>query len=138
MLACPARMLQRRALGATDGAACRSAEHVARCIGAPPDNQRRNCHRRVVLAAFAPILPFVRPEGQDGHTTIFSLSQEPDSFYRTDPEKILDLLAAVVGDAEPGSVFSLGSALSRLQSIAPDLATTRKFQKLAIAASPHV
>jgi hypothetical protein len=84
------------------------------------------------------ILPFVRPEGQNGHTTIFSLSQEPDAFYQIDPAKILDLLAAIVGDAEPGSVFSLGSALSRLQNIAPDLATTRKFQKLAIAASPHV
>ena len=29
-------------------------EHIARCIGAPPDNQRHNCHRSVVLAAFAP------------------------------------------------------------------------------------
>jgi hypothetical protein len=84
------------------------------------------------------ILPFLRPEGQNGHTTIFSLTQEPDSFYQTDPEKILDLLAAIVGDVEPGSVFSLSSALSRLQSIAPELATTRKFQKLMIAASPHV
>jgi hypothetical protein len=84
------------------------------------------------------IIPFVRPEGQQGHTTIFSLSQEPNSFYETAPEKILDLLAAIVGDAAPGSVYSLSSALSRLQAAAPELATTRKFQKLAIAASQHV
>lgn len=84
------------------------------------------------------IIPFVRAEGQQGHTTIFSLSQEPDSFYKTAPEKVLDLLVAIVGDATPGSVYSLASILSRLQGLAPALASTRKFQKLTIAASPHV
>ncbi len=84
------------------------------------------------------IIPFVRPEDRQGHTTIFSLSQEPDSFYETAPEKVLDLLSAIVGDAAPGSVYSLGSTLSRLQHLAPGLASTRKFQRLMIAASPHV
>ena len=84
------------------------------------------------------IIPFVRPEERQGHTTVFSLAQAPSEFYKTAPAKFLDLLAAIVGDAVPGSVFSLGSALSRLRDVAPELAGTKKFQKLMIAASPHV
>ena len=84
------------------------------------------------------IIPFVRPEERQSHTTVFSLAQAPSEFYKTAPAKVLDLLAAIVGDAAPGSVYSLGSALSRLRDVAPDLAETKKFQKLMIAASPHV
>jgi hypothetical protein len=69
---------------------------------------------------------------------VFSLAQAPSEFYKTAPARVLDLLAAIVGDAAPGSVYSLGSALSRLRDVAPDLAETKKFQKLLIAASSHV
>ena len=76
------------------------------------------------------IIPFVRPEDRQGHTTIFSLSQEPDSFYETAPEKVLDLLSAIVGDAAPGSVYSLGSAISRLQHLAPGSPQPENFKSL--------
>jgi hypothetical protein len=50
---------------------------------------------------------------------------------------MLDLLAAVVGEPLSGSVYGLGKALSRLRSINPNLADTRKFQKLLTFASQH-
>lgn len=84
------------------------------------------------------IIPFVRAESGQSFTTIFSLSQESDAFFQMAPKTVLDLIAAIVGDAAPGSVFSLGPTLPRLQDLAPDLAATRKSQKLLIAASPHV
>jgi len=48
---------------------------------------------------------------------------------------MLDIIAAVVGDALPGSVYALGKALARVRAIAPALADTRKFQKLLTYAS---
>jgi hypothetical protein len=50
---------------------------------------------------------------------------------------MLDMIAAVVGEAPPGSVFALRKALERVRTIDPKLADTRKFQKLLISASPH-
>lgn len=50
---------------------------------------------------------------------------------------MLDMIASVVGEALPGSVYSLGRALSRLQTIDPKLVDTRKFQKLLTFASQH-
>ena len=75
------------------------------------------------------ILPFIRPDRRD-QTTVFSISQAPDELYETAPSKMLDMIEAVVGEAAPGSVYSLEKALSRLWAINPKLADTRKFQKL--------
>jgi hypothetical protein len=84
------------------------------------------------------IVPFIRPEEKQAHTAVYSISEAPIEFFRAAPSKVLDLLAAVVGDSQPGSVYMLGGALSRLKEAAPDLVNTRKFQKLQIYASPHV
>ncbi len=80
-------------------------------------------------------LPFVQPDDPRSQTTVFSLAEAPDSLYTAAPGKMLDLIAAVVGDALPGSVYALGKALSRLRLIAPSLADTRKFQRLLPYAS---
>jgi hypothetical protein len=83
------------------------------------------------------ILPFIQPEDPRAQTTVFSIAGAPDLLYRAAPGKMLDLIAAVVGDALPGSVYALGKALSRLRLFAPNLADTRKFQKLLSCASQH-
>jgi hypothetical protein len=83
------------------------------------------------------ILPFIRPEEKQAHTTVYSISQAPVEFFQAAPSKVLDLLAAVVGDPSPGSVYMLGGALTRVKEAAPDLVQTRKFQKLQTYASPH-
>ena len=80
------------------------------------------------------ILPFIRPDRRD-QTTVFSINQAPDELYETAPSKMLDMIEAVVGEAPPGSVYSLGKALSRLRAINPELVDTRKFQKLLTYAS---
>ncbi|THD63396.1 MAG: hypothetical protein E7813_18390 [Bradyrhizobium sp.] len=84
------------------------------------------------------IIPFIRPERDEGHTTVYSIAGFPKEYYTTSPQQVLDLLVAVVGEAPVGSVFSLSTALTRLRDVAPNLATTRKFQNLLNAASPHV
>jgi hypothetical protein len=48
---------------------------------------------------------------------------------------MVNLIAAVVGEAIQGSIYALGEALSRLRAIDPKLAETRKFQKLLPYAS---
>lgn len=83
------------------------------------------------------IIPFIRPDEPNGPTTVFSIAQAPDGLYETAPSKMLDLIAAVVGEALPGSVYALGRALARLRAIDPKLADTRKFQKLLTYASQH-
>jgi hypothetical protein len=70
--------------------------------------------------------------------TVYSITHAPIEFFQSAPSKVLDLLAAVVGDPPPGSVYMLGGALSRLKEAAPDLVHTRKFQKLQTYATPHV
>jgi hypothetical protein len=84
------------------------------------------------------IIPFIRPESQESHTTVFSIARFPDEFYQKSPMKMLDLLVAVVGDAPDGSVYALNEALSRLREVSPELANQRRFQKLQIAASPSL
>jgi hypothetical protein len=83
------------------------------------------------------ILPFIQPDDPRSQATVFSIAEAPDSLYSAAPGKMLDLIAAVVGEAPPGSVYALGKALSRLRSIDPNLANTRKFQKLLAYASQH-
>jgi len=67
---------------------------------------------------------------------VFSISLANAEFFKTAPTKKLDMIAAVVGDALPGSVYMLGEVLSRLKAINPKLAETRKFQKLPMLHHP--
>jgi hypothetical protein len=83
------------------------------------------------------IIPFIRPEDPRRHTSIHSISEADNILYSGSPQKMLDLLAAVVGEAPARSVFGLNKALDRLRTHAPALADTRKFQKLVNAASVH-
>lgn len=83
------------------------------------------------------IIPFIRAEDARQHTSVHSIASADDALYTTSPEKMLDLLAAVVGDAPPHSVHSLNMALDRLRSHAPTLAGTKKFQNLVTAAGIH-
>ena len=81
------------------------------------------------------IIPFIQPEDPRRHTSVFSLGDAPEALYKVAPSKMLDLLSAVVGDAAPGSIYSLDKALSKLEAADPSLTSTRKFQKLMTAAS---
>ncbi len=76
------------------------------------------------------IIPFIQPDDPRAHTTVFSIAEAPDGLYEAAPSKMLDMIAAVVGEALPSSVYALGKVLSRLRAIDPKLADTRKFQKL--------
>jgi hypothetical protein len=76
------------------------------------------------------ILPFIQPDDPRVHSTIFSIAEASEAFYKAAPSKLLDVMAAVVGNAPPGSVYALGKALARLRATAPSLANTRKYQKL--------
>jgi hypothetical protein len=81
------------------------------------------------------IIPLIRPDNARQHSTIFSIANAPEELYASSPAKMLDLIAAVVGEAAPGSVYALGNALSRVRAIEPNLADTRKFQRLLSYAS---
>lgn len=81
------------------------------------------------------IIPFIRPEDPRQHTSVYSISEAPDILYSSSPEKMLDLISAVVGDAPTRSVYGLSKALDRLRAQDPKLADTKKFQKLVSLAS---
>jgi hypothetical protein len=83
------------------------------------------------------IIPFIRPDDPRAQTTVFSIAEASDALFQAAPSKMLDLIAAVVGEAPPGSVYALGKALARVRAIDPALANTRKFQKLLTFASQH-
>lgn len=76
------------------------------------------------------IIPFIRPDNPHTHGTVFSITQAPEALYASAPGKMLDLVAAVVGEPAPGSVYSLANILDRIRALDPSLADTRKFQKL--------
>lgn len=81
------------------------------------------------------IIPFIQPDEPRSHTTIFSIAGAPEPLYASSPEKMLDLVAAVVGEVSQGSVIALGKVLARIRALEPRLADTRKFQKLLSYAS---
>jgi hypothetical protein len=83
------------------------------------------------------IIPFLRPDDPRAQSAVFAIAEAPDALFQAAPSKMLDMTAAVVGDAPTGSVYALGKVLSRLQAIDPTLADTRKFQKLLTYASQH-
>ncbi|WGJ13768.1 hypothetical protein QEV83_13895 [Methylocapsa sp. D3K7] len=83
------------------------------------------------------IIPYIQPDDPRLQTTVFSIADAPNGLYESAPPKMLDMIAAVVGEALPSSVFSLGKVLARLQAVDPQLADTRKFQRLLTYASQH-
>jgi hypothetical protein len=83
------------------------------------------------------ILPFIRADEPRSQTTVYSISSAPDAFYKSAPAKLLDVVAAVVGEAPPGSVYALAGVLERLCVADPQIADKRKFQKLISGASQH-
>jgi hypothetical protein len=76
------------------------------------------------------ITPFIRPEDPRRQTAAYSISEADDVLYASSPERMLDLVAAVVGDAPPRSIYGLDKALHRILRHAPQLAAARKFQRL--------
>jgi hypothetical protein len=89
---------------------------------------------RATGAAFAEaaelIVPFIRPENEECHTSVYSLSEADEAMYSSSPDKVLDLLAAVVGEDRTRTVFGIGKALDRLGKEAPQLVGSPKFQRL--------
>jgi hypothetical protein len=83
------------------------------------------------------IIPFIQPDDPRSNSTIFSIAEADEALFQAAPSKIVDMIEAVVGDAPLGSVYGLGKALSRVRTIAPALAGSRKFQKLLPYASQH-
>jgi len=81
------------------------------------------------------IIPFIRPEEGRSHSTVFAIAEADDAIYKLAPAKVLDLLAAVVGDGSSGSVYGLDKAMNRILAQDPKLGDTRKFQKLLSVAS---
>ena len=81
------------------------------------------------------VLPFIRAEDPRWHSSIFSISEANAELYGVAPEKMLDLLAAVAGDALDRSVYGLNTALNKLKEKAPQLVRTKQFQKLTAQAS---
>jgi len=76
------------------------------------------------------IIPFIRSEDPRNHTSVYSLSQAEDILFSTSPESVLDLAAALVGEASAGSVYGLDAILKRVRHYAPEFANSKKFQKL--------
>jgi hypothetical protein len=76
------------------------------------------------------VVPFIRPDDARHHTSVYSISKADDVLYSSSPEKALDLLGAVVGEAPAPGPYGLRKALERIREQAPQLANTRKYQKL--------
>lgn len=78
------------------------------------------------------ILPFLRPDDPRAHTTVYSISDASEDLYRNAPEKLLNVVAAIVGDAPPSTVYALDKVLDRLRAVDPKIAERRKFQKMLV------
>lgn len=76
------------------------------------------------------IIPYVRSENLQSHTSIFSISTADEILYTSSPEAMLNLVAAVIGDTPPKLAYGLRDVLERIRKHAPQLANSRKFQKL--------
>ncbi|WP_139025096.1 hypothetical protein [Bradyrhizobium sp. STM 3843] len=80
------------------------------------------------------IIPFIRPEDPRGHSSVFSISEVKPDIYAVAPRQMLNLLTAVAGDAPNRSLYGLNKALEKLKDEAPELVTTKAFQKLEMQA----
>jgi hypothetical protein len=73
------------------------------------------------------IIPFIRPDDPRRHATIFSIAEAPDAFYKVSPTKVLDLVAAIVGDVPPRNFIDIDQVLSKTRFVAPNLSNSRSF-----------
>ena len=76
------------------------------------------------------VIPFIRPDTRPSHSTIYSLGDAPEVLFASSPPKMLDLVAAVVGDTAPGTVYGLMQVLDRIGTADPSLVATSIFQQL--------
>jgi hypothetical protein len=83
------------------------------------------------------IMPFIRAESARDYTTIYSISHAKDDYFKAAPQTMLDILSSVAGDAPDRTLFGLSTALEKIREVAPQLAQTKQFQKLAAQASAH-
>jgi len=81
------------------------------------------------------IVRYIRPDDSRHHTSIHSISEADEALYASSPEKMLDLVAAVVDGTVVRRANGLSKALERIRERAPQLANTKKFQKLLGLAS---
>ena len=68
-------------------------------------------------AAVDAVLPFILQEPTSQGTTVFSLREADQLLYQLAPRKLLDVVEALVGDGEPGSVYGLRQVLKRLVEV---------------------
>lgn len=76
------------------------------------------------------ILPFIRPDDHRGRSTVNSVSSFDDMLYSSFPERMLDLIAAVVGERAGHGAHGVGKALELICTNAPQLTSTKKYQRL--------
>jgi hypothetical protein len=76
------------------------------------------------------VIPFIRPEDASGHTSVFSISKAHDEIYLSAPEKVLELLAAVIGTEPFARVYGLEKVLERVREASPSLVHTKRYQRL--------
>lgn len=81
------------------------------------------------------VIPLITQEPAARGTTVFSLRDADPALYKLAPRKLLDLLDAIVGAGEPGSVYSLKIVLDRLLEADPAVADLPKYQRLLLAAA---
>lgn len=77
------------------------------------------------------VIPFIRSDDRPGHRNVIALTDAPEELFTSAPGRMLDLTAAVVGDAVDGSIYGLSQVLDRIRAIDPELAETPRFRKLA-------
>jgi hypothetical protein len=80
------------------------------------------------------VIPLITQEPAARGTTVFSLRDADPALYKLAPRKLLDLLDAIVGAAEPASVYGLKIVLDRLFEADPSVAASPKYQRLVLAA----
>lgn len=76
------------------------------------------------------LIPFLRAETFSPFKSVSYVADVPNELYEYSPERMLDLISAVVGDAAPRSVYDLNKALKRVAEHNPELANTKKYQRL--------
>jgi hypothetical protein len=76
------------------------------------------------------IIPFIRPDDPRHHTSVYAISKASEIVYSSSPERMLNLVAAVVGEAPTRGAYGLGDVLNKIREHAPSLANGKKFQRL--------
>ena len=84
------------------------------------------------------VIPFIARESNSQGTTVFSLQDADPILYETAPRKLLDLVDAIVGDPDFGSVYGLKRVLERLVVADATIVGSPKYQRLLLLASRDV